>query len=112
MDATRHLCSRTRWTISSFGAGAVFHFNDANQTLYFSADGTQASVIAVASSGRRDPQRARFADRLRRIVTFLLVGGMPIPLTSAGRPRPNHLGCTSDSAATSGTDIVFDTRRR
>jgi VCBS repeat-containing protein len=30
------------------GAGAVFHFDSANQTLYFSADGTQASAITVA----------------------------------------------------------------
>ncbi|MCA6121872.1 VCBS domain-containing protein [Bradyrhizobium sp. WSM 1704] len=31
------------------GSGAEFHFDTANQTLYFSADGTQASAIAVAS---------------------------------------------------------------
>jgi VCBS repeat-containing protein len=30
------------------GSGAVFHFDTSNQTLYFSADGTQTSVIAVA----------------------------------------------------------------
>jgi len=30
-----------------FGTGAVFHFDTANETLYFSADGTQASAIAV-----------------------------------------------------------------
>jgi hypothetical protein len=29
------------------GSGAVFHFDTANQTLYFSADGTNASAIAV-----------------------------------------------------------------
>jgi VCBS repeat-containing protein len=31
------------------GSGAVFHFDNANQTLYFSADGTQASAITVAT---------------------------------------------------------------
>ncbi|QPF83012.1 hypothetical protein IC762_25170 [Bradyrhizobium genosp. L] len=31
------------------GSGAEFHFDTANQTLYFSADGTQASAIAVTS---------------------------------------------------------------
>jgi hypothetical protein len=31
------------------GFGAEFHFDTANQTLYFSADGSQASAIAVAS---------------------------------------------------------------
>ena len=31
------------------GFGAVFHFDSANQTLYFSSDGTQASAIAVAT---------------------------------------------------------------
>ncbi|VIO77448.1 beta strand repeat-containing protein [Bradyrhizobium ivorense] len=31
------------------GSGAQFHFDTANQTLYFSADGTQASAITVAS---------------------------------------------------------------
>ena len=31
------------------GSGAVFHFDTANQTLYFSADGTQASAITVAT---------------------------------------------------------------
>ncbi|MDI1266841.1 MAG: VCBS domain-containing protein [bacterium] len=31
------------------GLGAVFHFDTANQTLYFSADGTQASAITVAA---------------------------------------------------------------
>jgi len=31
------------------GSGAQFHFDSANQTLYFSADGTQASAIAVTS---------------------------------------------------------------
>jgi VCBS repeat-containing protein len=31
------------------GFGAVFHFDSANQTLYFSADGTQASAITVAT---------------------------------------------------------------
>jgi VCBS repeat-containing protein len=30
------------------GSGAEFHFDTANQTLYFSADGTQASAIALA----------------------------------------------------------------
>jgi VCBS repeat-containing protein len=30
------------------GSGAVFHFDTANETLYFSADGTQASAIALA----------------------------------------------------------------
>ena len=36
------------------GSGAVFHFDTANQTLYFSADGTQASAITVvAGPGRR-----------------------------------------------------------
>ena len=30
-------------------SGAVFHFDSANQTLYFSADGTQASAITVAT---------------------------------------------------------------
>jgi VCBS repeat-containing protein len=30
------------------GFGAEFHFDTANQTLYFSADGTQASAIALA----------------------------------------------------------------
>ena len=29
------------------GSGAVFHFDTANETLYFSADGTQASVITL-----------------------------------------------------------------
>jgi VCBS repeat-containing protein len=29
------------------GSGAVFHFDTANETLYFSADGTQASAITV-----------------------------------------------------------------
>lgn len=31
------------------GSGAVFHFDSANQTLYFSSDGTQASAITVAT---------------------------------------------------------------
>ena len=31
------------------GSGAVFHFDSANQTLYFSADGTQESAITVAT---------------------------------------------------------------
>jgi VCBS repeat-containing protein len=31
------------------GFGAVFHFDSANRTLYFSADGTQASAITVAT---------------------------------------------------------------
>jgi VCBS repeat-containing protein len=31
------------------GSGAVFHFDSANQTLYFSSDGTQANAIAVTS---------------------------------------------------------------
>lgn len=31
------------------GSGAVFHFDSANQTLYFSADGSQASAIAVTT---------------------------------------------------------------
>lgn len=31
------------------GFGAVFHFDSANQTLYFSADGTQASAITMAT---------------------------------------------------------------
>lgn len=31
------------------GFGAEFHFDSANQTLYFSADGTQASAITVAT---------------------------------------------------------------
>lgn len=31
------------------GFGAEFHFDTANQTLYYSADGTQASAITVAS---------------------------------------------------------------
>ncbi len=31
------------------GSGAVFHFDSANQTLYFSTDGTQASAITVAT---------------------------------------------------------------
>ena len=31
------------------GFGAVFHFDSTNQTLYFSADGTQASAITVAT---------------------------------------------------------------
>lgn len=31
------------------GSGAEFHFDTANETLYFSADGTQASAIAVTS---------------------------------------------------------------
>ena len=31
------------------GFGAEFHFDNANQTLYFSADGTQASAITVAT---------------------------------------------------------------
>jgi VCBS repeat-containing protein len=31
------------------GSGAVFHFDSANQTLYFSADGTQASAITVTT---------------------------------------------------------------
>ena len=31
------------------GFGAEFHFDTANQTLYFSADGTQASAISVAT---------------------------------------------------------------
>ena len=30
------------------GSGAVFHFDTANETLYFSADGTQASAITLA----------------------------------------------------------------
>jgi hypothetical protein len=30
------------------GFGAVFHFDTANETLYFSADGTTASAIALA----------------------------------------------------------------
>ena len=30
------------------GSGAEFHFDTANQTLYFSADGTTASAIALA----------------------------------------------------------------
>jgi hypothetical protein len=30
------------------GAGAEFHFDTANQTLYFSGDGTTASEIALA----------------------------------------------------------------
>jgi hypothetical protein len=30
------------------GVRCVFHFDTSNQTLYFSADGTQASVIMVA----------------------------------------------------------------
>jgi VCBS repeat-containing protein len=30
------------------GSGAVFHFDTANQTLYFSADGTTASAITIA----------------------------------------------------------------
>ncbi|MHB8271396.1 VCBS domain-containing protein [Bradyrhizobium sp.] len=30
------------------GSGAVLHFDTGNQTLYFSADGTQASAIAIA----------------------------------------------------------------
>ena len=30
-------------------SGAVFHFDSANHTLYFSADGTQASAITVAT---------------------------------------------------------------
>jgi VCBS repeat-containing protein len=30
------------------GSGAVFHFDTSNQTLYFSADGTQTSVTTVA----------------------------------------------------------------
>ena len=29
------------------GSGAVFHFDTANETLYFSADGTQASAITL-----------------------------------------------------------------
>jgi VCBS repeat-containing protein len=29
------------------GSGAVFHFDTANETLYFSADGTQGSAVAV-----------------------------------------------------------------
>ena len=29
------------------GSGAVFHFDTANETLYFSADGTQGSAITV-----------------------------------------------------------------
>ena len=29
------------------GSGAVFHFDSANETLYFSSDGTQASAITV-----------------------------------------------------------------
>ncbi|MBR0756666.1 VCBS domain-containing protein [Bradyrhizobium jicamae] len=31
------------------GFGAEFHFDTANQTLYFSADGTQASAVAIAT---------------------------------------------------------------
>lgn len=31
------------------GSGTEFHFDSANQTLYFSADGTQASAITVAT---------------------------------------------------------------
>jgi hypothetical protein len=31
------------------GSGAVFHFDSANQTLYYSSDGTQASAITVAT---------------------------------------------------------------
>ena len=31
------------------GFGAVFHFDSANETLYFSADGTQGSAITVAT---------------------------------------------------------------
>jgi hypothetical protein len=31
------------------GSGAQFHFDTGNQTLYFSADGTQASAIAVTT---------------------------------------------------------------
>lgn len=31
------------------GFGAVFHFDSGNNTLYFSADGTTASAIAVAT---------------------------------------------------------------
>jgi hypothetical protein len=31
------------------GFGAEFHFDTANQTLYYSADGTQASAIAVTT---------------------------------------------------------------
>jgi len=31
------------------GSGAVFHFDSANQTLYFSADGSQASAVAVTT---------------------------------------------------------------
>jgi hypothetical protein len=31
------------------GFGAEFHFDTANQTLYYSSDGTQASAITVAS---------------------------------------------------------------
>jgi VCBS repeat-containing protein len=31
------------------GSGAVLHFDTANQTLYFSADGSQASAIALAT---------------------------------------------------------------
>ena len=30
------------------GSGAVFHFDTANETLYFSADGTTASAITLA----------------------------------------------------------------
>jgi hypothetical protein len=29
------------------GSGAVFHFDTANETLYFSADGTQASAVTL-----------------------------------------------------------------
>ena len=31
------------------GGGQQFHFDTGNQTLYFSADGTQASAITVAT---------------------------------------------------------------
>ena len=48
------------------GSGAVFHFDSANQTLYFSADGTQASAITVATlQAGAVLNRAGSAHRLR-----------------------------------------------
>jgi hypothetical protein len=46
MDTTSVFESSAEDQFSGFGA--VFHFDTSNQTLYFSADGTQTSVTTVA----------------------------------------------------------------
>ena len=84
------------------GFGAEFHFDTANQTLYFSADGTTASAIALAqvqagvTLTRTICSSCEWATALAHGLAIAATLGSPLPVSGeVRRSRFNLDSCAS-----------------